>query len=42
MAPPKMAPNITPEVIQPITLASSRSPQSFWRNGSAPVITPMS
>src|SRR5699024_3751155 len=41
MAPPKIAPSIIEEVIQPITAALSWF-QSCCRKGKAPVITPIS
>ena len=39
--PPKIAPSIRMEVIQPMSAGSSM-PQSIFKNGRAPVITPMS
>lgn len=39
--PPNIAPSIRIEVIQPINAGSS-IPQSIFRNGRAPVITPIS
>ena len=41
-APPKIAPNITAEVIQPTREAAFSRCQSACKKGKAPVITPIS